>query len=127
MTAGSARQQAIDAIAEALGNSGYLGGIVGLTKLAEAAYDVAEPLIAAAAIKSATRAQFEDAIRAGADEVTRERLAEIEAAVRADQREQDAQLAEHVSAAYPPPRCEHPEHWNRHGLNPFGALLRAQP
>lgn len=54
-------------------------------------------------------------------------LAAVAPLIRADQREQDAQLAEHVSAAYPPPRCEHPEHWNRHGLNPFGALLRAQP
>ena len=42
----------------------------------------------------------------------------------AAERERCAQLAEHVSAAFPPPQCDHPEHWNLHGLNPFADLLR---
>lgn len=44
----STREEAMGAIAEALGKSGYLGGIAGLTKLAEVAYEAAEPHIRAA-------------------------------------------------------------------------------
>jgi len=57
-------------------------------------------------------------------EAVTERVNELEAV--AAERERIAQLAEHVSALYPAPRCDHPEHWG-HGLNSFADLVRAEP
>ena len=98
MTAGSTRQQAIDAIGAqlriALRVAGTMttAGALTWTALAEAAYAAAEPLI------------------------------------RADQREQDAQLADDRRATWLEPCAEDDleRGLHTHHRRPFGDLLRAQ-
>lgn len=63
----------------------------------------AAPAIVADALKSAAREQFEKAIADATEEATTARLREIEAAVRASERERIRQLAIDVDAFYDAP------------------------